>query len=142
MSLLGAHFKMSLSRAQNIFLPANINSIVLFFPRASRSCSVQMIVRRLHAHLTERTNISTEHNRLPKREADQLAYLQAWARSWTRVFRETTFNSVYWDLNPFRISGPTRQSHIASSKTSSGTLMALTDWTLVGFFHSGGWFRP
>ena len=49
MSLLGAHFKMSLSRAQNIFLPANINSPVLFFPRAIRSCSVQMIVHRPHA---------------------------------------------------------------------------------------------
>ena len=28
-ALLRAHFKMSLSRAENIFMPANINSIVI-----------------------------------------------------------------------------------------------------------------
>ena len=33
-ALFGAHFKMSLSRAQNLFMPANINSIVLLIHKA------------------------------------------------------------------------------------------------------------
>ena len=52
----------------------------------------------------DETNNANEHNMVKNpnwREADQLAILQAWARSWTRVYRETTpAKWSEWDLNP------------------------------------------
>ena len=40
LALLRAHFKMILSRAKNIFMPANVNSIVILLDEAERDIRI------------------------------------------------------------------------------------------------------